>query len=449
MEQQVLQETLEQLRDRLEHDDWTGAAAIIEALRPPDQAHIFGELAPDRQQQLLPQLDVSDSADILEKLEDEEAAELAEFLDVRTLARIVDEMEPDEAADLLGDLEPDQATRVLAGMTAPEDVVRLLAHEDETAGGLMTPAEITLRRHMTAAEAISYVRKVHPESETVYYLFVVDRADRLCGVVSLRQLIVADPDALIDDIMDPDVIYVKAGVDQEECADLISRYDLLALPVVDEVGRLLGVVTVDDVVDVLVDEASEDIHRMGASEPLAERYLVTSVLTLARKRAVWLLLLFVAETFTGTVLRHFEHELSTVVALAFFVPLLIGTGGNAGSQAATTVIRAMALGEVRFRDLGRVLGKEVALAIVLGLFIAGVGFARALAWGSAPSLSLTVAMAIVAIVLWANIVGSTVPILAHRVGIDPTVVSAPFVTTLVDATGLFVYFTIAKLTLGI
>lgn len=249
--------------------------------------------------------------------------------------------------------------------------------------------------------------------------------------------------------MNPDVIHVRADTDQEECAHLMSRYDLLALPVVDEAGRMLGVVAVDDMVDVLVNEASEDIHRMGASEPLVKRYLSAGLFTLARKRAVWLLLLFVAETFTGTVLRHFEHELDAVVALAFFVPLLIGTGGNAGSQAATTVIRAMALGEVRFRDIGKVLGKEIALAIVLGLFIAAVGFVRSLTWGSEPSLSLTVAAAILAIVLWANIVGSAVPILAQRIGIDPTVLSAPFVTTLVDATGLFIYFTIAKLVLGI
>ena len=313
----------------------------------------------------------------------------------------------------------------------------------------MTTDFVVLRRQMTAAQALETVRAWNMDSDVVYYPFVVDRRGVLCGVVALRRLVMAGPDTLVEALMDPDAIRVRADTDQEKCAHLISRYDLLALPVVDEAGRMLGVVTVDDVVDVLVDEASEDIHRMGASEPLDERYLAASLFSLARKRAPWLLLLFVAETFTGTVLRFFEHELEAMVALAFFVPLLIGTRGNAGSQAATTVIRAMTLGEVRFRDLGRVLRREIALAAVLGLFVAAVGFGRALTWGSGSSLALTVAVSIVVVVLWTNVVGSTVPLLAQRIGIDPTVLSAPFVTTLVDATGLFIYFSIAKLILDI
>jgi magnesium transporter len=245
------------------------------------------------------------------------------------------------------------------------------------------------------------------------------------------------------------VISVPTDADQEKCAQIISRYDLFALPVVDERERLQGIVTVDDVVDVMVDEASEDIHRIGASEPLEQLYLSASTFTLARKQVVWLLLLFVAETLTGTVLRHFEYELSAVVALAFFIPLLIGTGGNAGSQAATTVIRSMTLGEVRFQDLWKVLRKEIILAIILGVTIASVGYLRSLTWGNTPAFALTVAASIMAIILWANIVGSIVPNLAQRIGIDPTVLSAPFVTTLVDGTGLFIYFTIANLILGI
>lgn len=427
-------------------NDWDGAAEVIEALCPAD---LFSELEPITQEALLPQLEVENAADILEKLEDPEAAKLAQGLPAAVLALIADEMEPDDAANLLDDLPDLYVADVLAKMESAEEICPLMPYPDNTAGGLMTTEFITLKREMTVAQALEEVRQWDPDSDVVYYLFVVDGDQILRGVVLLRQLLFADPTKRVEDVMDPDVISVPTDADQEKCAQIISRYDLFALPVVDERERLQGIVTVDDVVDVMVDEASEDIHRIGASEPLEQLYLSASTFTLARKQVVWLLLLFVAETLTGTVLRHFEYELSAVVALAFFIPLLIGTGGNAGSQAATTVIRSMTLGEVRFQDLWKVLRKEIILAIILGVTIASVGYLRSLTWGNTPAFALTVAASIMAIILWANIVGSIVPNLAQRIGIDPTVLSAPFVTTLVYGTGLFIYFTIANLILGI
>ena len=427
-------------------NDWDGAAEVIEALCPAD---LFSELEPITQEALLPQLEVENAADILEKLEDPEAAKLAQGLPAAVLALIADEMEPDDAANLLDDLPDLYVADVLAKMESAEEICPLMPYPDNTAGGLMTTEFITLKREMTVAQALEEVRQWDPDSDVVYYLFVVDGDQILRGVVLLRQLLFADPTKRVEDVMDPDVISVPTDADQEKCAQIISRYDLFALPVVDERERLQGIVTVDDVVDVMVDEASEDIHRIGASEPLEQLYLSASTFTLARKQVVWLLLLFVAETLTGTVLHHFEYELSAVVALAFFIPLLIGTGGNAGSQAATTVIRSMTLGEVRFQDLWKVLRKEIILAIILGVTIASVGYLRSLTWGNTPAFALTVAASIMAIILWANIVGSIVPNLAQRIGIDPTVLSAPFVTTLVYGTGLFIYFTIANLILGI
>jgi magnesium transporter len=427
-------------------NDWDGAAEVIEALCPAD---LFSELEPITQEALLPQLEVENAADILEKLEDPEAAKLAQGLPAAVLALIADEMEPDDAANLLDDLPDLYVADVLAKMESAEEICPLMPYPDNTAGGLMTTEFITLKREMTVAQALEEVRQWDPDSDVVYYLFVVDGDQILRGVVLLRQLLFVDPTKRVEDVMDPDVISVPTDADQEKCAQIISRYDLFALPVVDERERLQGIVTVDDVVDVMVDEASEDIHRIGASEPLEQLYLSASTFTLARKQVVWLLLLFVAETLTGTVLRHFEYELSAVVALAFFIPLLIGTGGNAGSQAATTVIRSMTLGEVRFQDLWKVLRKEIILAIILGVTIASVGYLRSLTWGNTPAFALTVAASIMAIILWANIVGSIVPNLAQRIGIDPTVLSAPFVTTLVYGTGLFIYFTIANLILGI
>lgn len=449
MESFVLDEVLARLRAALERDDVTSATAILEALRPPDQADLFSELDDEEQATLLPELNPADSADILEKMDDQEAAELVAGLSHEAVIRIVDEMEPDKAADLLGDIEPDQARAVLAGMEDPEEVRPLLLHPDDSAGGLMTSEFLALRRKMTAREAIQAIRQWKPEAEEIYYLFVVDRDGLLDGVVSLRQLVVAKPDARLEEIMDPEVISVRVGADQEECARLISRYDLLALPVVDANNRLLGVVTVDDVVDVLVDEATEDIQRIGGAEPLDRPYLDTSVLAVARKRIGWLLLLFLTATLTGSVMRLFDNQLQAMVVLAVFVPLLIGTGGNAGSQTTATIIRASAVGEVDFDDALRVWAHELRIGLLLGLAMAAMAYLRAITWEPDPALAVTVSASIFGIVLWATSVGSLLPLLAVRLGIDPTVVSGPVMSTLVDATGLLIYFSMAGLILDL
>ncbi|HAL61546.1 MAG TPA: magnesium transporter, partial [Chloroflexi bacterium] len=344
MERTQIANLTEQVRRYLESDDLEGAIALLEALRPADKAEVFGDLPPSRQQHLLPRLDAEESADILEKLEDEEVAELAGRLEPRTLGRILDAMEPDEAADLLGDLPTQKAQALLASMKEAEEVRPLLLHPDDTAGGLMTSEFLALKRKMSAREALEAVRRWAPETEAAHYLFVVDTRNKLCGVVSLRQLIIVDPTTRLEEIMDPDVIQVKVGTDREECAQIMSRYDITALPVVDEEERLLGVITIDDILDVLEEEATEDIQRLGGAQPLEKPYLSTGIFEVSKKRMGWLLVLFVTETLTGSVLRHFQTQLDAVVALAFFVPLLIGTGGNAGTQTTSTIIRALAVG---------------------------------------------------------------------------------------------------------
>ncbi|MFQ5577965.1 MAG: magnesium transporter [Anaerolineae bacterium] len=361
----------------------------------------------------------------------------------------MDEMEPDEAADLLGDMPSERAQRVLDGLEDPDEVRPLLIHPDDSAGGLMTSEFLALRRRMTATDALQAIRDWKPDTETIYYLFVVDRFRHLCGVVSLRQLVVADPAVPLAEIMDTEVISVPAGTDQEECARLMSRYDLLALPVVDAGNTLLGVITIDDVVDVLEDEATEDIQRLGGAEPLDRAYLNTGVLTVTRKRIGWLLLLFLTATLTGSVMRLFQNELRAVVSLAVFVPLLIGTGGNAGSQTTATVIRALATGDVELGDALRVWWHEARIGLALGLGMALAAYLRAITWESDPALALTVSASILGIVLWATGTGALLPLLASKVGIDPTVVSGPVMSTLVDATGLFIYFSIARLMLGL
>jgi len=320
----------------------------------------------------------------------------------------------------------------------------LLLHPDESAGGLMTSEYLALRRRMTVADALQALRDWHPDRDWIYYLYVVDGQNRLSGVVSPRQLIVSDPGELIMDIMDTDFISVKAGEDQEKVAEVMSRYDLLALPVVDDHNVLLGMITIDDVMDVVVEEATEDIQKLGGALPLDEPYLLTKAGSIVRKRIGWLMLLFVTESLTGTVLRHYEDELQVAVALAFFVPLLIGTGGNAGSQTTSTIIRALAVGEIHIRDWLRALWHESRVGLLLGVGMAALAYLRALTWGSSSALSLTVAIAVLSIVIWANVLGAVLPIAAQRFKIDPTVVSGPVMSTLVDATGLFIYFSIAR-----
>jgi magnesium transporter len=444
-----LETILGQLKESLERDDLITAVRLIQGLRPPDRADLFEELPDQEQRTLLPELLPADSADLLEELEDEDVAELAAYLPTHTLIRIVEEMEPDEAADLLGDLDPAHAQAVLAGLEDPEEVRPLLLHADDSAGGLMTSEYLALRRRMTAAEALAALRAWKPAAETINNLFVVDRLGRLSGVVSLRQLVVAEPDTLVSDLMDPEVISVPAGTDQEQVAQLMAHYDLLALPVINESGFLLGVITIDDVVDVLEDEATEDIQRLGGAQPLERSFLETAVGVLARKRVGWLLLLFVTETLTGSVLRHFEDELEAVVALAFFVPLLIGTGGNAGSQTTSTIIRALAVRDIDWGDALKVFWHEFRTGILLGLGMAAVAFIRARTWGTSDELAIAVSISIGIIVLWAASLGSLLPLIAARLKIDPTVVSGPAMSTVVDATGLFIYFTVARLLLGL
>lgn len=438
----------ERIHKLLDQGETRKAQTILQALIPVDQAEIFSDLPDDEQWQLLEGLPAEEVADLLEKLEDEEVVELAELIPPEQLADILDEMEPDEAADLLGDLKPDQAAAVLELMEDDVEIRPLLLHADETAGGLMTSEYLALGQHMSAEKAIVAIREWVTERPYHYY-FVIDKAGRLVGTVSLLQLVKAEPRQVVHSFMDRNPINAPVSADQEECARLMGRYDLTALPVVDDDERLVGVITIDDIIDVLEEEATEDIQRIGGSAPLEGPYLLTAPLEIFRKRIGWLLLLFITEMFTGTVLRAFEGELAQVVALSFFIPLLVGTGGNAGTQTTSTIIRAAAVGDLDVKDVWRVFRHEAFVGFFLGVGMGIVAFIRAITWHSPLMLSVTVATSIWAIVLWANCIGSLLPLLAVKLKIDPAIVSGPLMSTLVDATGLFLYLTIARLLLGL
>jgi magnesium transporter len=362
-------------------------------------------------------------------------------------------MDPDDAADLLGEMTPERVTALLAAME-PDDAAEvraLLRYPPQSAGRLMTEKFVRVRPEMTAAETIEYLRRTDPEVETLTNLYVLNQAQQLVGVVSLRAVITAAPERRLDEIMNTHLITAAPEIDQEEVARLVSQYDLAALPVVTPQGRMLGIITVDDVIDVLVQESTEDALRFGGVEGGGgdQPYFTVPILQAIRRRVVWLLLLFLAGTLTSGVVRLFEDELAEVIVLSSFIPLLIGTGGNTGAQTVSTVIRGMALGEIRLRDTWRVIARELGNGLLLGFLLGGIAFCWVYLWGYSSALAAVIGLSIVAICTWANTIGSLVPLIARKLGIDPATVSAPLITTLVDATGLAIYLLIAKFLLGL
>jgi magnesium transporter len=441
---------LERIQELLEAEKYDEALDLFKDLAVGDQVEVFNNLNEDQQIEVVRRLGAEATAELFNRLTDAQAVEAAEGLPTAQLSEILDEMQPDQVADILGDLPEEQANAALQQMEDPEDVIPLLGYPDETAGGRMTTEFIAMRRHTKAGQAIEFLREVSPDHEVPYYIFVVDRERRLSGVVGMRELVVASPDKLVEDLMNPDVVYVTAGTDQEEVVRVMDNHNLSAIPVVDDNQHMLGVITHDDVIDVLKEEAGEDILQLGGVEPgplLDIPYWSQKISQVVRSRFTWLLTLFVAETLTGTVMRHFDEELKTVVALSFFVPLLIGTGGNAGSQTVATVIRGMALGEVKRSDILWVWWREFRTGVALGLLLGLVGYGRALLWGVDGHMALTVGITIAFICAWANSVAALVPLIADKAGIDPTIISGPLMSTFIDATGLVIYFSLAALIL--
>jgi magnesium transporter len=313
----------------------------------------------------------------------------------------------------------------------------------------MTPDFVAVAQGARASEAIAAIRRLVDEAETVNYVYVIDAERRLLGVLSLYRLLLSPADTPVTELMAATTVRVRATADRETAARLLTERNLLAIPVVNDDDHLLGIITEDDVADVLEEETTEDIERLGGSQPLNAPYRLSGVVTLVRKRVGWLLLLFVAAGYTGTVLQTFEHELEDVVALSFFIPLLIGAGGNIGSQTVTLIVRAMALNEVAFRDVAWVAFKELRVGLILGAILAALGFARAGLLGVGPEIGLVVALTVLVICGWAATLAAALPLVLRRFGVDPAVVSAPLITTLVDGTGLIIYFEIAKLILRV
>ncbi|WP_054950274.1 magnesium transporter [Numidum massiliense] len=442
---------LDDIRHILQSDDpATALLERVESLQPYDLDEILQELTLDEQLTFLSALPFSLAAETLEYAEPERQYQILHHLNVSITSRLLRHMSSDTVVDMLLSLHPLQQARLLDLL--PDDyrqkIDTLMTFPEDTAGSLATVEYISARVSWTVEQALSHVRKVGHEAELISYIYVINVYGELVGVVSLKDAILAPPDTRLRDIVTSDVISVSAHLPQEDAADILTRYDFVALPVVSE-QRLIGIITVDDLIDVIHEEATEDIQKLGGSQPLSESYFKTPIWVLFRKRIVWLVFLFVAAAYTGTIMHYFEDVLSQMVSLSFFIPLLIGTGGNTGSQTVSTLVRALAVGEVTFQDMFRVLAREIATGLLLGLALGAIAYVRAAMLGVDFKVGAVVSLTAFAIVIWASIVAAVLPLILHRLKMDPAVVSAPLITTLVDGTGLILYFTIARLILNL
>lgn len=447
-------------------------APQTEELHPADLADIAELMPVDRVGALLAALPKERAADVLEYLGEEFRAEVLETLSASDAAAIIEQMTPDERADVLEELDEETSDKIFSALTpeAAAEAERLLQYESDTAGGLMTTEFVSVAETLTVEEALRAVRAMARagRKEAMYTVYTTDAAGRLRGVLSLRELLAAPEGGRLADLAWSEVVSVAPDLPQEEVSNITSNYDLVALPVVDEHRRLLGVVTVDDVIDVIQEEGTEDAQKFGGMEALDEPYMTIGLLDMLKKRGGWLAVLFVGELFTASAIHRYEGQLERLLILSTFIPLIIASGGNSGSQATSLIIRAMALGEVRLKDWWKVARRELPTGFSLGLLLGALGFVRILAWqymatrnwqvgglalgqnyeGLALPLAFTVASALVGVVTFGSLVGSMLPFVLRRLGADPASASAPFVATLVDVSGIVIYFTAAMLFLG-
>lgn len=428
-------------------------AAETEELHPRDLADIAEALTPEKVPAFLRALGAARAADVLEYLDEELRASVLEEMSISQAAELVSAMTPDDRADVLEDLEAETAEEILSEIPADarRETEELLAFDPDSAGGLMTTQFVSIGRDLTIADALARVRDAaRTEKKDQMYAIYVLTADRgLAGVMSLRELLAEPDDAIVGDVARTDVVSVPATADRAEVARITSEYDLVAVPVVDSMMRMIGVITVDDVIDAIVEEQTEDVQKLGAVQPLDEPYFQAGFWSIARKRSGWLVLLFVSEMLTGTALRHYEGTLTGAIALTFFIPLVISSGGNSGSQSATLITRALALREVELRDALRVFLREIGQGVILGAFLGAIGFGRALMWGNGFTIAWVVALTLLFVVITGTIVGAMLPMLFTRLGFDPALASSPFVASLVDVAGIVIYFTIAIKLLGL
>lgn len=443
---------MEEIRKLLTTCQYTSLRQRVAEMNEADVAMLMEQLEEEEMLKMFRILPKDLAADVFSYLEVENQQTIITSLSEKDAAVIIDNLMADDAVDLLEEMPANIVKKLLANASPDtrRDINQLLRYPVDSAGSIMTVEYVDLKESLTVAEAIERIRKVGLDSETINICYVLDAQRKLLGTVALRYLLLSEPDETIGDIMHENVISINTLMDQEEAAAQFKKYDFTSMPVVDNENRLVGIITVDDIVDILEEEATEDIEKMAAIMPSDKPYMKTGILETFKKRIPWLLLLMVSATFTGQIISHFEEALSACAALIMFIPMLMDTGGNAGGQASVTVIRGLSLGEITYKDTLRIMWKEARVALLCGVTLAVANFAKLMLFDRVGlSVSLVVCLTLIVAILIAKLIGCTLPVLAKRIGFDPAVMASPFITTIVDALSLMVYFRFAAGLLGL
>ena len=437
---------LDKILELLENKDFPQLGNLLKDMNPADVAELFEDLPREKMALVFRLLPKELAADAFAYMNPDEQTVLVEAFSDKELHDVVNELYVDDAADMIEEMPANLVKRILRHTDAETRVLinQILNYPKDSAGSIMTMEYVDLKRGMTVEEAFDRIRAIGVEKETVYTCYVTDSRRKLKGIVTVKDLLLAPKNELIRNIMETNIIYVSTHTDKEEVASLFGKYDFLAVPVVDNEERLVGIVTVDDAIDVIQDEATEDIEMMAAITPTDKPYMKTGVFATWKKRIPWLLLLMISATFTGSIITSFEDALSASIVLTGFIPMLMDTGGNAGSQASVSIIRGLSLGEIEYKDIGRILWKEARVAFLCGVSLAVANFVKLLLIDrvTIPD-AIVVCSTLVVTVLAAKLVGCSLPVLAKRIGFDPAVMASPFITTIVDALSLLIYFRIA------
>ncbi|MBO5111771.1 MAG: magnesium transporter [Lachnospiraceae bacterium] len=443
---------LDVIRELLETKQYTTLRQKVADMNTADVAAVMEEMEEEELLKIFRILPKSMAADVFSYLEVDNQQMIITSLSDKEAANIINNLMADDATDLLEEMPANVVKKLLANASAEtrRDINHLLRYPEDSAGSIMTVEYVDLKENMTVQDAIARIRQVGVDSETINICYVLDSKRTLVGTVALRYLLISPPDAVIGEMMHENVIFINTMMDQEEVARQFQKYDFTAMPVVDNENRLVGIITVDDIVDILQEEATEDIEKMAAIVPTDKPYMKTGVFETWKKRIPWLLLLMISATFTGSIITSFEDALSVCVILTAYIPMLMDTGGNAGGQASVTIIRGLSLDEIEFADIFKVIWKEARVAILCGLTLAAANFVKLLVFDKVTiPVAAVVCLTLMAAVLIAKIVGCILPMLAKKIGFDPAVMASPFITTIVDALSLLIYFRIATLVLRI
>ena len=443
---------LKNIEKLIEEKKYAEIKQILNEMNDYDIAEIFEDLPTTEQLKIFRLLQKDIAADVFSYMETDTQSKLITLLSEKEAVDIINDMASDDAADLMDEIPANVVSRLLnkVSVDARRDINQLLNYPEDSAGSIMTTEYMDLKEENTISDAIKKIKREYDDKETIDICFVTDKSRKLIGTVKLKDLVLNDENKLIKEIMDDDIMSVNTLMDQEKVAQIIQDYDLTSVPVVDSENKLVGIITIDDVIDIIEEEATEDIEKMAAITPTEKPYLKSNVLELYKSRIPWLLLLMISATFTGKIIQHYEVALASYVVLTSFIPMLMDTGGNAGGQSSVTIIRGLSLNDIEYKDTLKVIWKEIRVAILVGLTLAVANFIKLLFIDKVTTIvALVVCLTLIITVMIAKIIGCSLPILAKKIGFDPAVMASPFITTIVDAISLIVYFQIATHLLGL